>query len=246
MPGLHRADPHARAGRRSDDGDVRLSPRDSYGLILCAEHYAIPSDLLADALGVQPARLRAILARWRKAGLTATGRLEAGPPWYWLTPAGMDAAGLSWTTERPTPPRLGHIRAVLAARLWLEGSPAFRQGRPRWHCERRIRTALGAQAAGRDVPDAEIHWPSRTGLPYARQVWALEAELTPRSLARTARTMTGLLAGPARYSQVLYLTSPAARMIVTQAAAGLPPHEQVRVVIRDLPVSAFVPLDLPA
>ena len=37
--------------RRSDYGAVRLGSRDIDGLILCAEHYAAPYDLLAAALG---------------------------------------------------------------------------------------------------------------------------------------------------------------------------------------------------
>jgi hypothetical protein len=55
------------AARRADYGAVRLGRRDIDGLILCAEHYGAPYDLLAAALGAQPARLRAITARWRRA-----------------------------------------------------------------------------------------------------------------------------------------------------------------------------------
>ena len=44
--------------RRADYGQVRLGRRDIDGLILCAEHYGAPYDLLAAALGAQPARLR--------------------------------------------------------------------------------------------------------------------------------------------------------------------------------------------
>ena len=65
--------------RRSDHGAVRLGRRDIDGLLLCAEHYGAPYDLLAAALGAQPARLRAITARWRRAGFAATGRLGPGP-----------------------------------------------------------------------------------------------------------------------------------------------------------------------
>jgi len=246
MPGLNRDGPEHRDRRRSDYGEIRLSRRDSYGLILCAEHYAIPYDLAAAALRVQPARLRGILARWRKAGFAATGRVDAGPAWCWLTPAGMAATGLHYPTGRPSLARLAHIRAVLAARMWLEASPTFRQGRPWWHSERRIRAALPKGPAAGHVPDAEVHWPSLPDLPYGGQVWALEVELTPKSLARTARIMGGLLAGPARYSQVLYLTSPAARPVVTRAAARLPAGRQARIMIRDLPSMAFAPQDIPA
>ena len=79
MPGqFHDTDPALGAARRSDCGVVRLGQRDIDGLILCAEHYAAPYDLLAAALGAQPARLRAITARWRQAGYAATGRLGPG------------------------------------------------------------------------------------------------------------------------------------------------------------------------
>ena len=53
--------------------------------------------------------------------------------------------------------------------------------------------------------------------------------------------MGGLLAGPARYAQVLYLTAPPARPVVTRAAAAVPADRQARIVIRDLPSSAFAP-----
>ena len=95
-------------------------------------------------------------------------------------------------------------------------------------------------AAGRrgHVPDAEIHWPSVAGTPYAGQVWAIEVELTPKAAARTARIITELLTAM-QYAQVIYLTAPAARTVVTRTTAALPPWEQARVVVRDLPRSAF-------
>jgi hypothetical protein len=42
----------------------------------------------------------------------------------------------------------------------------------------------------------------------------------------------------------IYLTSPAARSVVTRVAASLPPAEQARVVVRDLPGYAFAPEQL--
>jgi hypothetical protein len=236
---LRDAAPATGAPRRADAGAVRLSRRDIDGLILCAEQYGAPYDLLADALGAQPARLRGITARWRRAGLAATGRLGPGPAWCWLTPAGMHAAGLGYPTSRPALARLAHIRAVLAARLWLQASPAWTQGQAWWHSERRLRAARPGVGAGH-LPDAEIHWPSLPGCPYAGQVWAVEVELTPKPLARTTRIMGGLL-GPARYAQVLYLTTPAARLVVARSADALPSDWQARIVIRDLPLYAFTP-----
>ena len=228
------------APRRSDYGVVRLGCRDIDGLILCAEQYGAPYDLLASALGAQPARLRGIVARWRRAGFAATGRLASGPAWCWLTPGGMAATGLGYPATRPSLARLAHIRAVLAARLWLQAGPAWSQGQAWWHSERRIRAALRPGVGVGHLPDAEIHWPSLPGSPYAGQVWAIECELTPKPLARTGRIMTGLLSPP-RYAQVIYLTSPAARLVVTRAAGGLPAGQAARVVVRDLPPSAVTP-----
>src|SRR5208283_2109674 len=180
--------------RRGNAGSVRLSQRDIDGLLLCGEHYGVPYDLLADALRVHSKRLEKILARWRHAGYVATGRLGPGPGWCWLTRDGMAATGLGFPAGRPALARLAHIRAVLAARLWL--------------------------AAG--------------------QVWAIEVELTPKPVARTTGIMAGLLS-PMRYATVVYLTAPAARPVVLRAAASLPPGEQARVAVRDLPTAAFTP-----
>ena len=145
MPGpLH--DTVTTTARRADYGQVRLGRRDIDGLILCAEQSGAPYDLLAAALGAQPARLRGITARWRRAGFAATGRLGPGPAWCWLTPGGMAAAGLGYPATRPALARLAHIRAVLAARLWLQAAP----GRPS-----RPGPRPGRPAARPAVPDRD-------------------------------------------------------------------------------------------
>jgi hypothetical protein len=225
--------------RRADAGAVRVSQRDIDGLLLCGEHYGAPYDLLAIALGVQPDRVPAIVARWRRAGYAATGRLGPGPGWCWLTRAGMTGAGLGFPASRPALGRLAHIRAVLAARLWLACGQAWQEGQAWWHSERRLRAARPPLGPGH-VPDAEIHWPSLPDSPYAGQVWAVEVELTPKPIDRTTRIMAGLLS-PMRYALVVYLTAPAAHPVVTRAAACVPPGEQSRVAVRKLPGSAFTP-----
>jgi hypothetical protein len=226
--------------RRSDAGRVRLSERDIYGLLRCAEHYVSPYDLLAAALGVQPARLRGIVARWRNAGLAVTGTLGPGPAWCWLTAAGMVACGLGYPARPPALSRLAHIRAVLAARLWLESRRAYLDGRAWWRSERNIRAALTSNAGAAHLADAEIVWPSLEASGYAGQVWAVEVELTPKPVARTVRIMSGLLARPG-YAQVVYLTAPAARPVVVRAVAGLPGPHRARVAVRDLPAAALLP-----
>ena len=107
--------------RRADAGRVRLTQRDIDGLVLCAEHGGAPYDLLAAALGVTPARLRAIVTRWRQAGYAVTGQLGPGPAWCWLTRAGMTLCGFDYPATRPALARLAHLRAVLAVRLDMAG-----------------------------------------------------------------------------------------------------------------------------
>jgi hypothetical protein len=226
--------------RRVDAGVVQLSQRDIDGLLLCGEHFGAPFDLLAAALRVEPERLSALTARWRRAGFAATGRLGPGPKWCWLTRDGMTATGLGFRAGPPALGRLAHVRAVLAARLWMEASPAWHDGRPWWHSERRLLAGQPAADRAEHIPDAEIHWPSVDGSPYAGQIWAIEVELTPKSAGRTTRIMAGLLT-PMQYALVVYLTATRARPVVTRAAGSLPPGEQSRVVVRDLPGYAFVP-----
>lgn len=99
---------------------------------------------------------------------------------------------------------------------------------------------LPSNAGAAHIADAEIIWPSLDGTAYAGQTWAVEVELTPKPAARTSRIMTGLLARRT-YDQVVYLASPAARLVVTRAAAGLPVAQRARVAVRDLPPSAALP-----
>jgi hypothetical protein len=82
---------------------------------------------------------------------------------------------------------------VLAVRLTLEAGPVYQQGRAWWRCERRIRAAIGGRAA-EHVPDAEVSRPDLPASPYQGECWAIEAELTPKPLARTAAIMAALAA----------------------------------------------------
>ena len=93
---------------------MRLSGRTIAGLLLCAEHYAAPYDLLTAALNVQPARLRGIVARWRSAGYARTGTLGPGPAWCWLTREGMAACGTAYPARPPALARHDQTTAIQA------------------------------------------------------------------------------------------------------------------------------------
>jgi hypothetical protein len=239
-------------GRRADAGTVRLGERDVAGLVLCAEMYGAPYDLLAAALGVREDRCRGIVARWRHAGYAETGRLGPGPAWCWLTRPGLAITGLRYTAARPALARLAHIRAVLAVRLSLEASGTYQAGQAWWRPERRIRAAIGGRVGTGHVPDAEVSWPDLPASTYAGECWTIEAELTPKPLRRTVAIMTGLLERTAdygqqarpgrepRYDRIVYLCAPAARPVVTRAVAGLARPLAARLVIRDLPAGAVL------
>ncbi|HEY1703590.1 MAG TPA: hypothetical protein VGG75_28145 [Trebonia sp.] len=221
---------------RSDRGTIRISARDLRGLTLTAEMYAAPYDLLAAYLGVSEPRLRAILSRWRRAGLVQTGRLAEGPSWAWVTQAGMRALGFPWQAAPPPLARLAHNRAVLACRLWLETGDAYRERGARWRPERALRAE--APAAGRaHVADAEITWPPDSG--SDGEVWGVEVELSAKGNGRLDAILAGLLARP--YARIAYLCSPQARPVVARAAARLDGRAAARLSIRDVPPAAFMP-----
>jgi hypothetical protein len=225
--------------RRSDAGVIRVTQRDIDGLVLCGEHQGLPYDLLGSALRATEPAVNKLVQRWQRVGYAATARLGPGPWWCWLTKEGMAATGLRYPAGRPGLGQIAHIRAVLAARLWLTNGPVWEQGQAWWQSERRIRTGRPRNATGH-VPDAEIHWPSIEASPYAGQVWAIEVELTPKRITRTTAIMTELLT-PMQYDSVVYLTSPAAHRVVTSAAARLGTADRTGLAVRGLPENAFVP-----
>ena len=198
--------------RRSDAGQVRLTDRDITGLLLCAEHYAAPYDLLAAAMGAPPARLRGIVARWRTGGVRR--RRHPGPrPRVVLAHPRRD--GRTGRRTRPPP-------ALAASRTSAPSSPpgcgwnppGLRRGAGRGGIPSgRIRAALPASAG---TPQSRT--PRSTG--PTGPAAARRPGLGRRSRAdRQDRDPDGpdhgrTTAAPPRYAQVVYLTSPAARHVV--------------------------------
>jgi hypothetical protein len=231
-----------------------VSARNTGALLFTAEMYGVQLDHLAAVLGVGEPRARAIAARWRDRGHAETARLGPGGPWTWLTRAGLAACGLRYTPAPPALARLAHIRAVTAVRLALESVPICAAAGGYWRGERRLRARMGGRAGLREhIPDGEVHWPDGAAVAWAGECWAIEAELTAKTVRRTETIMRELLTrtgdygcpaadvrvpgSPARHARVIYLCAPAAGPTVARARNALGPLG-ARVEIRPLPPGA--------
>ncbi len=235
-----------------------LAVRDADALIFAADMYGVQFDQLAAVCGGERTA-RAAAARWRSLGYAETARLGPGPAWLWVTKAGLAACGLSYSPARPALSRLAHIRAVAAARIALEGTAGYHRGAGYWRCERRIRSRHGV-GVRQHLPDAEVHWPDivagGTAVGWAGECWAVEAELSPKTVARTVAIMREILlrtgdygapaadasvpGRPPRHHRALYLCSPAALPTVLRARGALGPLAS-RIEVRDLPLGALLP-----
>jgi hypothetical protein len=248
-----------RPGRQA--APPRLAQRDIAGLVFTAEMYGLQLDQLAALLSLTEERARTVSARWRSLGYAATGRLGPGRAWLWLTRQGLAACGLAYTAAPPALSRLAHIRAVTAIRLALESSSTYLTAAAAWRSERRLRARIGRVAAAEHIPDGEVHWPDTAGVPYAGECWAIEAELTAKTVHRTTSIMRELLARtgdygcpaaqrfepgrPPLHTRALYLCSPAARPTVLRARTALGPALERRIEVRALPPTAAFTGDPP-
>jgi hypothetical protein len=226
---------------------------DIAAMVFIAEMYGVQLDQLALVAGVSPDRARALAARWQRAGHVDSARLGPGASWFWATRAGLNACGMKYTATTPALSRLAHIRAVNAVRLALAGSDTFRDASAFWRSERRIRARRGV-GVREHLPDAEVHWPDESAVTWAGECWAVEAELTPKTVARTAGIMReiltrtgdyGCLAADAfvpgrrvRHARALYVCAPAALSTVTRARHEIGAALGARIEIRVLPAGA--------
>jgi hypothetical protein len=248
----------AEPGEMGKRGGRGTAVRDAGALIFAADMYGVQLDQLALLAGGERAA-RAAAARWRSLGYAETARLGPGPAWLWVTRAGLAACGLAYSPARPPLSRLAHIRAAAAVRIALEATSGYQRAAAYWRCERRIRSRH--QVGSRQhLPDGEVHWPddSPAGAPvaWAGECWAVEAELSPKTVARTVAIMREILTRtgdygcpaaeawvpgrPPRHARALYLCSPAALSTVLRARASLG-HLAARVEVRDLPSGALLP-----
>jgi hypothetical protein len=224
--------------------------------------YGVQLDQLAAVLAVSEPRARAIAARWRHQRHAESARLGPGAPWIWLTRTGLTSCGVPYAQAPPALSRLAHIRAVVAVRLALESAAGYRAAGAYWRSERRLRARRGGRVGLREhLPDGEVHWPDGGAAAWAGECWAIEAELTPKTVSRTTAIMHELLsrtgdygclaadaavAGrPPRHARVLYLCSAAARPTVTRARDALG-AAAARIEIRALPPGAAMAQPVPA
>jgi hypothetical protein len=167
---------------------------------------------------------------------------------------GYAAAGAHWRSERRLRARLG---GRLGQRDHLPDAevhwPEIPAGPPDGS-----RPASGpvssASRPGAGPPVTDLVVAGRP-VPWAGECWAIEAELTPKTVRRTSAIMTELLSRtgdygcpaaearvpgrPARYARVIYLCSPAAAGPVSRARAALGPAG-ARIQIRALPEAGYL------
>jgi hypothetical protein len=240
------------------DQRAAVASRDVAGLTFAAEMYGLQLDQLAALLALTDRQASALVTRWASRGLAKSATLGPGPVWVWLTRAGLTACGLRYAAAPPALARLAHIRAVTAVRLALAAVPAYRDASAHWRSERHLRARLGGRLGMRDhLPDAEVHWPDSAPVAWAGECWAIEAELTPKTVVRTTAIMRELLTrtgdygcvaaearvpgAPPRHARAIYLCTPAATSTVARARDALGTLAS-RIEIRALPVAARIPL----
>ena len=230
---------------------MTLAVRDADALVFAADMYGIQLDQLAALTGGDRSA-RAAAKRWRDLGYAETARLTQGPAWVWVTRAGLAACGREYRAWQPALGLLPHIRAVAATRIALEATGAYRRASAFWRCERRIRARHG-RGMRQHLPDGEVHWPDSATVAWAGECWAIEAEVTPKTVVRTTAIMREILertgdygcpaaeaavpGRPSRHARALYLCSPAALTTVLRARAALGPLG-ARIDVRDLPTGA--------
>jgi hypothetical protein len=197
---------------------------------------------------------RELVARWRGAGYAETGQLSLGEPWVRATRKGIEACGLRSRTVAPPSRALRHMHAVTDVRLAVQRTTAFREGQAWWRAERSLLAGQG-YLAGAHPPDGKVHWPVGTGSPWAGEIWAVEVEISPKSVSRTVAIMQEILAqagdygkpggsiavpGPApRYARLVYVCSARTVRTVLNAKAAVGSPLSARIDVHDLPVSAI-------
>lgn len=207
MSGQERSQQVQPTNKRKDTG-LRLTPRDRILLRFGGEQYALCQDqaqrLLAKCspevekiktsgtLSEQTTRDR--LRALEKAGYIRIGQpLTAYAPFFWLTRAGYQAAGLPFRVVTPSIGDLEHIYWCAQVRLWLLLNDPDKE--QLWRSERWLRHELDQKIKQVDLPDALIPLASGGTI-------AVEFERTVKGPVKLSET---LRARALIYEQVWYI-----------------------------------------
>ena len=211
----------ARPRRRSDAGRVRLQQRDLDGLLLVADHYAAPYDLLAQALG----SARPHAGRHRPVARSRVRRDRRPRPRPRVVLA--------------DPRRDGRVRPSLARPPAVAGATGACPGRPCRPALAAMQPGLGGRGRVVAVGTAHPRRPPaapRRRRPRGRRRGALavvpawpargpglgrRGRADPQAV-RTDGPDHGRAAGGPGYARIVYLVTPASRPVVTSTADALP------------------------
>jgi hypothetical protein len=263
--GMTTAAAHARNAQASQlpaaDEEVLGGP-DAAALDFVTEMYGVQLNQLAALLahrgeattGGAADRAGELVARWRVAGLAETGQLSLGQEWVWASRKALRARGLPTKLVRPQVHGLRHTHAVTDVRLAVERATAWRDSGARWRAERSMRIEVGYSPT-EHVPDGEAHYPGDVPSPWAGEIWAVEVEISAKTVARTAEVMLEVLTRTGdydrdvmnslvpetrpRYARLVYVCSPKAARAALSARAELGSPLSARIDIYNLPESAL-------
>ncbi|MCU1646401.1 MAG: hypothetical protein JWN03_6676 [Nocardia sp.] len=209
----------------------RLSPRDMAGLMILAEMYGAPLDVIALMLGVSLNRAYRITAKWQAANMISAKRVRPvpGPSWRFPTKASAEALmGRSVRYWVPTPKMAAHTKAVFQLRLALTGMDL-----ERWICERTLRAEVGIVPAGQARP--HIH--DGRYFNSAGELWAVEVELTAKNAAAARSSVAQALRAAERADCVgvkYFCRGDAVKNVIRTAAAGLDLSSGPKLTLLDL------------
>lgn len=187
---------------------VRITERDLTAIGWIAEQHAVRADVLARLLGadapLSASRTRAVVARWRTAGLVHQRRVFAeAPSVIWPTREGQRLVRPQWSYRAPTTSMLPHHHAVSVVRLALEE----RGEAGGWTCER---------ALIKDRLSPSVHVPDGAFVDGSGAPTAVEVELTQKSSDRLRGIVRELCLD---YPKVLYAAGD--RTIANAVAAAV-------------------------
>jgi hypothetical protein len=126
---------------------------------------------------------------------------------------------------KPAAIGLRHTHAVTEVRLAVQRTSSYRRSRAWWRSERSILAGESFPARIGHVPDAEVHYPADSGMPWAGETWAVEVELSRKTVKRTAAIMAEVLARTTDYVRlcvILLISSSAVAAAVVSLLLHLP------------------------